>query len=423
MISDIDDNRFISPMLLWESYNDTYSQFTIPYVADANHDAGDSVVVRSSFMNQPFYHVLTQPVSQGDTVEVQDIFTSRLFIGIEDEVYMSLNSSDFAQEPSWYLISSRLTNGVDGFVQSMAASTDGNYLWVGTTEGKLYRISGIAFAYDEEHADVNSTDCVIATVEVMIGEENTQAVTSIAVDPSDNNKVLITLGNMGNTDYVWFCQNGTADMPEFTSVQGNLPAAPAYSCLLEMDPVTDVALVGTELGLFATDDITSGEWYVSGEEIGQVPVMAIKQQTLWKNRFVITITDPVTGEKFYEIFPEPENYKDIYVATYGRGVFKYDTDAVGIEERPAGSKQDLSIQIYPNPASNRAVVSVNMTQSGPVVVEMYDLSGRLAATTQAELSAGMQSIDLNLGTLPKGTYLVRVIAGNMTGNSKLVILK
>ncbi len=43
-------------------------------------------------------------------------------------------------------------------------------LYVGTQEGRLFRISNIALAYNEERADVGSEGCIIATHELILSE-------------------------------------------------------------------------------------------------------------------------------------------------------------------------------------------------------------------------------------------------------------
>lgn len=420
----ISDERYMAPMLLWESYHDTYSQIMIKWNASENYSAGDSIIVRSNLMSQPFYHVLENDIVAGDSLEIQDVITSKLFMGVEDEVWMTLEGLDFGVEPEWFLISERTSNGVDGVVQSMAYSADGNYLWVGTAEGKLYRLSGIAFAYNYDKADVNSSNCVIATTEVMIGDENTQSITSIAVDPKNADKVIVTLGNYGNTDYVYYCTNGTGDVPSFASVQGNLPTVPVYTSLLEYNPETNVALIGTDLGLYASDNVASGNWYFAAEEIGEIPVTAIKQQTLWKGTFVLTIFDPGTGQPFYETFPGIQNYQDIFVATYGRGVFKYDTQEVGIKENPDKETSQINFEVFPNPASDNIAVEININSRTNLTVGIYDLAGKQVLIQEfGETIVGLNNVQVNLASLQKGTYLIRVTAGNQSGTNKLIVIK
>ncbi len=139
-------------------------------------------------------------------------------------------------------------------------------------------------------------------------------------------KSLVTLGNYGNTDYVYYSTNALGDAPVFSSVQGSgetgLPAMPVYSSVLEMQANTDIAIIGTEEGIWMSDDVSTGEWYQASTGMGKVPVMDLKQQTNYKGSFTITTYDPVTNEPSYEIFTEIKNYGMIYAATHGRGIFR-----------------------------------------------------------------------------------------------------
>ena len=125
-------------------------------------------------------------------------------------------------------------------------------------ENKVYRISNVAHAFDENTADVSSTNCIIATTEIVLPGEITQAVTSISIDQRDANQVLVTLGNYGNDTYVFFSEDGLADAPTFEDIQGNLPKMPVYASILELN--SDEAIIGTEMGIWATDDASSGDW-------------------------------------------------------------------------------------------------------------------------------------------------------------------
>ncbi len=185
-------------------------------------------------------------------------------------------------------------------------------------DGKLYRISNMNYVCDSTTADVTSTSCLIATTELDVYEENTQVITSIAVDPLDANKVMVTLGNYGNEEYVFYTEDALGDDPTFTSVQGNLPQMPVYSSVLEMGEGTDIAIIGTEEGLWMSDDVATGEWYDVSGSIGKIPVMDLKQQWLFKARFTITYYDPGTGEPLYEVYEATDNYGLIYAATHGR---------------------------------------------------------------------------------------------------------
>jgi hypothetical protein len=427
-LSEITDDNFISPMLLWESYNNENSRDSVKFTADADYLAGENVVIRSNNIKHPFDYTLPVNMEMGDTLMVKDIISNKLFIATTDAIYMSLDSYDFTIAPSWWDISASNKAGFEGVPLSMAVSDDANQLYVGTLEGRLFKISNIALAYNEDLADVGSANCIIATHELDLGE-NSQAVTSLAVDPADANKLLVTLGNYGNTDYVYYCTNALSDSPTFTSLQGELPAAPVYASIFEMDPATHQVILGTEVGVWACDDITSSspQWYKTGEGIGEVPVMAIKQQTKFKGSFTITYYDLVTNEPFYEYFPPVDNLGDIYFATHGRGIFKVDMDYTGVEENAEnnqGQQGELQFSIYPNPALDDVTLSLKLQKSSNAQVLVYDLTGkRVLSMDLGHVSTGSTNIPVNLSKLTRGTYLMKVIAGANSATSKIIINK
>ncbi len=421
----MDDDRFITPMAVWESYDNQHSQVHVDWVADKDYAAGDPVIVRSNNYMYPFNHILEQAVTEGDTIQVKDIISNKVFVGVEDAVYMSLNSVDFTQAPTWFTISADNHAGVEGMTQCLGFSSDGNYLWAGTDDGRLFRISNIANAYDQNTADVSSSNCVIATTEVVLPGDISQAVTSVSVDPADPNKIMVTLGNYGNEHYIFYSSNGTADQPNFVNKQGNLPKVPVYSGILEMDPNSNKAVIGTEIGVWATENIENANWTFASPEIGRIPVMAVKQRTFYKPKFTITYLDPATGSPSYEIYHEIENYKDIFVATHGRGVFKYDVDAVGIEETTMTPPADLlHMEIYPNPASSHVFVELNLPAAQDVRIDIFDLAGRQIMSQETGLlGAGKQEVQVTVGALQKGSYLMQCTAGNAVGISKFIVVK
>jgi len=419
---------FLTPMTLWECYTNENSGDSVNFKAKENYDAGDAIIVRSHHRRHPIRHELTEPLNNGDSILVQDIISAKLFLGVEDAVWMSLNSTRFDQPTKWHIISNNTNNGIEGTPNCMAYSSDGNYLFVGTLEGELYRISNIALAYDSILADVNSSSCLINTTLLSIKDDNTQAVTSVAVDPQNGDNVLVTLGNYGNTEYVFYSINALSGA-SFEVKQGDLPLMPVYSSVLEMQSDNDVAIIGTEEGIWATDNITAANpaWYDASGSIGKVPVLALKQQTNSKTSFTIANEDPGTGTIIYEIYPEITNYGMIYAATHGRGIFRDESyGVVGVEENSenGGSASLGKLEVYPNPASDHISVTFNVESITSVQLNIYDLSGKLVVNTfETGLSNGNQTVHINTQALIRGTYLVKMVAGNKISTAKLIILK
>ncbi|MBM3435693.1 MAG: T9SS type A sorting domain-containing protein, partial [Bacteroidetes bacterium] len=430
-LSTITNANFMTPITLWESYTNLNSRDSVYFKAEKDYSAGDSVTARSRNYKQPFHSILQEALSPGDSVKVQDIISSKLFFAHKDNVYMTLQGLRFDVAPDWFKISDKTHAGFTDNPSCMAYSSDCNYLFVGNYEGKIYRISNIALAYNQELADVGNTNCIIATTALEIYEGNSQVVTSISVDPKNANKVLVTLGNYGNTDYVFYSTNALSSEPVFESVQGDpgttgLPLFPVYSSILEMQEDNDMAMVGTEEGIWVSDNVASGVWYPAGGSIGKVPVMNLKQQNVYKGDFVLTTYDPVTDLPIYEIFPGIDNYGMIYAATHGRGIFRNETYfTLGEDEHPDPlNSGKINLNMYPNPASGKVSIEFNLAEGSDMLISVFDLSGKQVYSLVKEgTGSGQQKILLDTRGWNMGSYIVQLVAGNMTGSARLIIVK
>ncbi len=421
------NSNFLTPMVLWENFTDENSRDSVDFVAHKDYDAGDNAMVRSDTYDHPFNYTLPNSMDNGDTIRVKDIISTKLFIATKEKIWMTKEALNFGKNPEWFLISDKNNSGFLDNPQCIAYSADANYLYVGTQEGTLYRISNLALAYDYERADVRSSNCIVATdmIEFVEGG-NTQVITSISVDPLDADKVLITLGNYGNSNYVFYSSNAMSSSPDFSSVQGNLPQMPVYASVLEMGSDDDIAVIGTDDGIWVTNDISDGEWEQQKTGMGNIPVMALKQQQVYKGSYTITIVDPVTNQPSYEIFQGIENYGVIYAATYGRGIFRAGDIIEGIDDNETivGTLPLSSVSVYPNPVVNSANIKVYLNESSDVQIQIFDMSGRLVESFgRNDLQKGDNTIRVNVSEFNKGTYIVKMTAGNIAGTSKFVIVK
>jgi hypothetical protein len=314
----------------------------------------------------------------------------------------------------------------------MAHSSDANHLFVGTDKGKLYRISNIKYAYNYETADVNSAYCVISTKQIPVylpgtTTEISQVITSVSVDPNDDNKVIITLGNYGNGHYAFYSDNALDENPVFRSVQGTpgnggLPQVPAYSSLIEMDPDNNLVFVGTEYGIYVTNNISSANptWVAENNNIGEVPVFMLKQQTIRKGNDTIAF---VNIDTTYLVYYGVNNYGVIYGATYGRGLIALDEfqKPVSISE-PGKTNSESGFMIYPNPADERVTVSFETTANTKVEIGVYDLAGKLVKSIDLGIRPeGRHDAILNCGNLTAGTYIMHLTRGNQHSSSKFIV--
>jgi hypothetical protein len=406
--------NFLTPMLFWESTNYAESRDSVTYFATEDLSAGTEVWIRSANSRYPFKYTLPVALENEDSIRVQDVVASRLFYGLKttntaNGVYMTNNALRFSSGAEWYKILAPLGNP-----HSMAISRDGNYLWVGTKNGKLYRLGNLHGAYNASTASVDSANYAINVL--LLEDFTNRVITSISVDPQNAEHVIVTLGNYGNDNYVYRSTNALSATPVFNAVQGNLPKMPVYSSLIEMnDP--DVVILGTEFGIWTTADIGNPSWEKESGEMGDVAVFQIKQQLM--NTPSVTVPIDETNS---ETFPGVDNYGKIYAATFGRGIYKT-TRFVGIGSSPESNKlSQARLNIYPNPSSQTLFVGFNSTVSAPVEVSITDLNGRIIQQQNfGILSQGQHNLQLDISKLEKGIYLVQLKNAELMLSNKLIV--
>jgi hypothetical protein len=423
---------FIPPFLLYENFEDFNTKDSVGFKITRNYPAGSEVWVESNNGNRPFKYITPEALVPGDSIVVPDIITARFFIGGDDRLMMSKQVIQFDKNPEWYTISDKGHQGVEGIPSALAFSSDANHIFFATKTGKLYRVSNIKYAYNTATADVNSAFCVISTTRIPVfvpgtSNEITQAITSIAVDPNNDDRVLITLGNYGNTSYVMLCENALSANPTFRSVQGDpnnggLPLAPVYSSLFEMDPSNNLVLVGTEHGIYATDNISSASpvWVSENNNIGCVPVFMLKQQTVRKTNDTLMF---VNIDTTYVIHYGVNNYGVIYGATYGRGLISLDEfeKPVGIGD-PGKVETKAGFSLYPNPATDKVTVAFESQIPGNVRVEVFSLAGtQVKAVDLGWHPEGRHDVILNCSNLEPGTYVLRLTIGGRASSSKFIV--
>ena len=94
------------------------------------------------------------------------------------------------------------------------------------------------------------------------------------------------------------------------------------------------------------------------------------------------------------------------------------THGVGIEEVLANK-----LSIFPNPASNNAAIELNLIESNVVVIEVLNTLGQKVFTYAADMSAGLNKVELPVATLNAGLFYVNIKVGNELMTEKLNIIK
>jgi N-acetylneuraminic acid mutarotase len=98
---------------------------------------------------------------------------------------------------------------------------------------------------------------------------------------------------------------------------------------------------------------------------------------------------------------------------------KFTTGALRVSDE-AG--QQISFQIYPNPAEDHATIQFTLPQSSDVSIKVYDVSGKEIETLLNEnMEQGDHSLLLKTNHFSKGIYEVKMTIDSGTNNQKLVV--
>ena len=413
-------SSFRIPVVLLENYDDDLNPTTVWF---HNEDSltipGGTEVQCMSENNFPFNYTLAHSLAAGDSVEVHDPISARFFFAINDALYVTRTPLNFSVEAQWSKVADKAHMGFAGEPLCMGISADGDNMFVGMKNGKFYRVSNLNTVIDETSGTITDSLFAVTNTEITLPISG-QCITSVSVDPRNANKVVVTCGNYGNENYVFYSTNALADAPVFNSVQGNLPLMPVYSSLIEM--ATGDVILGTERGIYRTKNVAGAQWTADNHMMGVVPVLELKQQLLYhEDEETINITEDGV---FVTQYPGVHNTGVIYAATYGKGVFRcenYKKEFEVVPETPA-VVETVTVNMYPNPVRGEATVSFNMVDNGSVSYQVFDLSGRMVMNQNAgRFAEGQQEIRINTENLSTGSYILRLNQGANTSCVKFLV--
>lgn len=332
---------------------------------------------------------------------------SKFAVGLNNKVYYTEGALDFINPVRWFDLQANLaTSG--GKITKVKFSEDGNHLFV-VQGSKLFRISGLARAdvsYTKVENDGTGTGFVAAdrgikTTQIGGGTFGTQLITDIAIDPNNPDRVVVTLGNYGNTTYVYTSTNATSATPTFTAAQGTMPAMPVYSGMINHNNGNEIIL-GTELGIYASSDF-GATWFEANNNYPRVITYQVSQQR-----------KKVPGGS--------NNVSKVYAASFGRGLFTSST-LVGINNNFNDRVASSTLKVYPNPAKDFANVEVAIAEAGNVEVEIYNIKGQLVSTSTTNVEANQAAIQINVNDLSTGTYFVRIIGNGNVKTGKFAVTR
>ena len=167
---------------------------------------------------------------------------------------------------------------------------------------------------------------------------------------------------------------------------------------------------GTLSTVTKTINVTSPQLFLSASP--QTTVCAGQSATL-SAAGVSTFTWQPGGVAWYEIVETPQQAVQVYTvnATEVNGCTTSGTIALyvaictGID---AAAAEPMVFSVHPNPASNWLAINSGNASSTEIMVEVSDALGRLVLAEQLSFSKSLPEHRLNIATLEKGIYLVKL---------------
>jgi hypothetical protein len=397
----------------------------------------------------------------------------------ERNIFMTRDLLKTQSDIRWYNIAgSRSTpDRITTDALTMKFSPDGNYLFVGTTDGKVYRISDLnninsnpqisppslspANLYAIQQNELQGKCELIANFTPggvqTIGD---RSVTDIYVYPKDPNKVVVALGNYGNNYYIARSNNALAPKGtvQFQSIQGTgndaLPKVPSYTVLIDKDDSNKV-LIGTDIGVFITEnafdsDNQNVKWTEENANLGRIPVFDLEQmifgyeeiptQTAWADSLRaieargdvvylngVRVTDQNTVDSVKQVYLNRtvpiKNEGKVYIGTHARGIFEMDQLVSVPENQLVERKEEFpsSFKLYPNPSRQFVFYDFDIPVKGKVEVDVYSLSGQKVYTTSTVAPAGENKLKFDVSQWAEGTYIVTSRYGTERFTGKLIV--
>lgn len=399
---------WVTPIRLWES-----DEADNPYMVDYKNEtdevipAGTEIQLESRCWGYTFTETLTDDLGAFESVDFPDPATTLFAVGYSGtgSVWVTREATYFDTYPQYAKV---ITTVGGGDVTALEWSKEnGNDLWIGTSNGALWRVSGFKDAFTVDEMSVDSVEYMLSPINVPTPTSG--AITDISVDPNDPDHVLISRGGFGGSAKVQECTNGTSDDPTFVDVwfdSGDpLAALPAYSCLIEASN-PEVFIVGTEFGVYATDN-GGADWYnETTGPLGPVIVTDIRQQ--WRSE------------------EDVENAGVIYLGTYGQGALRstsFEKAHIDVADGVQNAELISDLKIRPNPMSEYGWLSFTSEEEAQIDMDIYSMNGQRVKSMRIQMNEGSNEVQFDVSDLYDGTYVIQLRKDDKITTDKIIIIK
>lgn len=340
----------------------------------------------------------------GPSTRYDTLIKSRLYMGFNDGVYVCNNAVGAEFNPDrpsnndirWFKVANTRS------VHQLQTSVGGDDLYIGTTNGKIFRLSGLNSA-DFDTSVLVAYNAIPSNLEITDITNNLslggRTITGIAVDESNPDRIIISAGSYGNTNYVYETTNARDAQPDWTSIQGNLPRFPVYHVVISADDPNTVIL-GTEFGIWASNNVSGGTPTWTESIDGVDPSLGFPRVPVFE---LVQVKDkPWSGPK-------------VYAGTHGMGIWETSSLLTNVRKEEQ-QKRASQMKIYPNPAVNFTTIETGVR--GSYTLNIYSLNGQVVFSNEGQTTG---KIEVSTSAMLTGTYFVEVVGKNTKEASKLIV--
>lgn len=283
----------------------------------------------------------------------------------------------------------RITNmGTRGVTAVKIDPTAANTIWLGCSVVDETTSNLVPMVLKITNANGTPSVGLARTISAGTDPSGVQAyISSIDVDASNGNNILVTLSNFG-VQSVWESTDAGLTFNSLDNNGVNLPDIPVF-CGIFAPPGAQLSgttgggiIIGTGLGVWTASTIsgTTTQWIANNNGLANVPVYMVKYR--------------------------PAN-TSLVVATHGRGLFT--APLAGVITGVSNNVITKDFIKYISADANQLLVVKGDLNTVKVQVRIYDAAGKLLYNQVHPY----QNLGIPISTWPKGTYVIK-----MEGNNK-----
>jgi hypothetical protein len=269
---------------------------------------------------------------------------------------------------------------IRGTANSRGPYMSSHALYLGTTNGKIYRLD------DPRNASPGTVPINITPAGL------TGNVQDISVNPNNDDEVLAIVSNY-NVVSIWWTTNGKSASPTWINAEGNLTLPSIRSCAIVVkkdasnSPVTEY-YVGTSIGLYSTTNLGGGNptWQREG---GNLLNYAVVQSLAYRPTDNVLLVGTHGNGMYFTYLGTPN-----YTPNLNTGI------------NPITNDRRFIDAVYPTIAGNIVHYRIGNLGIRKILITVTSMSGQ----TIVKKETGYQTGSISIGTLPAGQYILTIFS-------------